>query len=465
MTLIESSSLIGSMVAALAAGRVNILIVGDSNQYRPEGSHWGGLTKALRTRCGVWGSRLMATGHDYWVNDYDNLGVGPNAWEAIDRIDAGADSTILERSLITKSEFASPGTDLTPRAFFGTWHHLPSGSTSPASGTIGSGIDSIQLNKSSLLFGDLATQTVNWHTSFYIPGTNPGAFRPNVRLQLSLTSISSPLDYTTATGGITDIVIPIPTNSSTTTRGCQPFRINQAAASGNIYLGYNQIVNPTQLVGAAVTPFYNQGGYSLVDCVRDLTYVRNQRSLCIQEVFRQANRAVTPGEESLIWCTQYKGNDLSDNGAAIDVTGAATGPASNTYAGYRMNMETMLTVIYEEWVAAGYNPARLWFWDRAYHPQVGYEGQVDFEDASADVAASLDHPAFQRLFVIRGSQLITPAEMAALGWYNNPVSDRGHLSSAGFVGFSEREVAALYATAATGGSGGGGSSRMGMGIC
>lgn len=205
----------------------------------------------------------------------------------------------------------------------------------------------------------------------------------------------------------------------------------------------HQFIDPTITTGVAVSELWSQGTQSLREFAGQLF---DTTQAMWTEWFGQVVLGQTGGasQARLVVQIQLGQNDATvESRDALNADGStATGTASNTKAGFKLNAKTAAQFIYDKWVAAGYAPDKICVVFGPNHPNTNSDTLYasDFYPALREASAELGYLSF-----VDASQVYTVAMLRARGWYGNSNSystsvayseDQGHMSPNGFDEFN-----------------------------
>jgi hypothetical protein len=447
----------------IAASKVALAMVGDSNMGQSTGSHWEYWAIGLKNR-GIphYGLRVCGTGGGGWGADTAGLGVQASQ---SNRFDSGStdlgymtrptsavnDATMMPRTAFTEEEKTTPPAGTTPDAWSLTAQELPAGQYSAADSLVyGGAVAYMGLARANPLLGPNTDTDYAVDFHYFIPsGSASNAVYFGVESGLTVYGSGSG----TTKGSLAVTRVPIVGAS-----GVSDFRIqaNQMWVNRAVGLAYyvaTQLVKTSATKGVMIHPLWVAGGKTLRNTVADMVYLKANRAEALKEHLRLvvASQDAAASSKALVIVNKHKGNDVGEASAAYVYSGGtatATGSNHNTKAGYKQTFEAFCRMWQDAWAALGYDPNRLYIIDAGYHPQPtgNYTTYQQLMQDGVKELLAAGASWTRRVLCIEGNLLTTSTEMTALSWYKP--ADTAHLSTAGFLGFNARELEALYTAAA-----------------
>lgn len=322
----------------------------------------------------------------------------------------------------------------------------------------------------SFLIGDPKTTDLrvqfSWATNSAGVSANPGVWIFGTGVQLVSKLITS-----NTGGSFHDDSLLVPANASTVDRSFQLYATqtysDSSGASGGtkgpiLFSGIfwtKATVDPSNSSGGpsgfAVGTYYAHGGYTG-------TQVNSEQTAIGVKPAAEYMRAMTGtascrakywidvwsllGHDILGIHNSFKTGDtgVPDSHDPLSIT--STGPIESSGAGVVQNLSTFVQLRLAAWVTElGRDPADYRCIAGFYHTSSGVATlQAAAEQAIADAINAGTDPNMQYVVLVRGTKAATYGELLANIWYNGPSqSDVAHLSTAGFIGYPARCMAAL----------------------
>ena len=383
--------------------RVDIIGIGDSNEFMDGYGFDGALRKALATRFGLYATKIT---NGAWV---------------------GAPSTGASELLGT---FANCNTG---------YAYVPDG-TSIAVGTQ-NGIFMGQTDSK----GELIDPTANLrcHVSYGTFSTGSGSFKPIIRREES--------PYTAiANGGV------INTNTGSETLVRSSFDVAASSArvgwllslkwtvSGGIpitgnFIGYGlRVENLDKSNGISFTSLYGRGGQSLWDMATTLQTEFTDDTLT--NFFNEARRLQLDKNQKPI-VVIYLNSGLNDrNETSVPSLGWRASTVGDSPTAYLDNLEAIAKRISDIWQINKWDERELFFWINPSHP---VSTPDDAELKSYRKAAYTFAGSRARVSVVDFENITSSTEMLSNGWYKNSGADTSHLTTAGYDALSSRLVSLI----------------------
>lgn len=187
------------------------------------------------------------------------------------------------------------------------------------------------------------------------------------------------------------------------------------------FLAYYRVSDPSRTAGACVHTLVFRGGRSLRRMALDLQQI-NDDTLSYN---LQASCDLQTGAKTAVVVISSGLNDRNETGASVGPLAVADGDSPEAYAD---NIQAIINRVSESWIDAGHLAANLFFAIEPSHP-ISSPNDTELEayiDAARDVA-----DANPRTCVIDMTELTSYEEMQANGWYA-ATNDRAHLSTVGY---------------------------------
>ncbi len=406
--------------AAAGTRRVDVVQIGDSTQLF--GGHgWDeGWNRGLHDRFG-----LYATGvHSAGENAGNGAGVG---WECTTMASASQHQFLYAGAPAEVD--ATCQSTLIPLGYL----YVPPGSTANSNSNSG-----MALSAASPLG---VNGPLRFHYRFGRFATvNAGTFRPVVRLDVPPYTNLSPLISIGTDGqpGLNAGFIDVP---AAVRDAPVAFRWAQAggpAISGPFFGSWMRVERVDKAAGAAVSALYAAGSKTTRDGALALMNVNDQTLV----TFFSVVRSLQPAPARVLIRVSFGVNDRNMVAGSVGTGGYSPG---NSGAAFGDNTRAIISRIEQLWTAQGWELSELFFVISPSAPIAEPDDPflLQYRDAADAVAASLP-----RVASVRFDRLTNDAEMAAKGWYNASF-DHIHLSRAGFVALSDREIGALMSGAST----------------
>lgn len=306
----------------------------------------------------------------------------------------------------------------------------------------------------------------SWATNSAGVSANFGVWVPSIGSQLA-----SKLLTANTGGAMHDDSLLVPANASTADRLCQLYALQTWNDTGGVSGGtkgpiiFSGIfwtkagVDPSNSSGGpsgfAATTYYAHGGYTGTQTNSEQYAIG---SIPLAEYMRAMTG--TSGIRARYWVDFWclMGHDIlgSHNSFMPTDTGVpdshdpasitSTGPIESSGAGVVQNLSTHCALVIDAWVnKLGRSLADLVIVAGFYHSNNSVLAlQQTAEQAIADAINAGTDPNLSRVVLLRGTRDVTPTEIFANIWYNGPSqTDQAHFSTAGFLGYPARSMAAL----------------------
>jgi hypothetical protein len=399
-----------------ADGRVDVVMLGDSNQLH-NGFGWDeGWNFALRQTFGLYATGLLHAG--------ENNGVGAGVGWGYNTSSTFAGGQFLYGG-------APPELDvlMNEDAWPDRYLYVPEGAL--ATGTQNMGM---------ILAGALdESAALRFHvTMATFPGA-PGAdlnARPNVRLDRppwSIIALGDDVRTRVGAFGVVSGVVDVPAEPGrlgpfafryTPFDGAQPVR-------GPFLAYYLRAEEPGRSSGASAHTFFAFGGRSARFMAERLLAMSDAG---LDLYFAKVRELQAPPRRVLVRIAQGL-NDRNDTGPSLGL-----GLPSNTPEGYADNLRVSMDRIAGVWTRNGWPGDELFFLLAPSHPVADPDEELLVRFRAAADALALSRP---RTASVRFDRLTSATEMLASGWYNLGGASRNHLSQAGFRALAARELDAL----------------------
>lgn len=436
MSLVEYGHRLRPWLTAMQSRPVAGALIADSNGiFGGNYGHYYGSQFAWHNRIGVPASGLIpfaGNPNNSWATKLNGItatSIGGSGWNTgslpseLDALTSTGISGTYRRGYLASSDSISAG---------GTHYQL----------TI----------SSDTLWG--IEREMKWRFSYstFPSGGGSQYFKPCVRREGTLGFIvqDDVIDVVTGEYGMIDHVVTIPANQNRNYNlGCEPFKVLSGdSLVGPFYANYQFVEFPDWTAGPQWHLLLYQGGQSARNAVSTLN---DEPESSLVEWLRQSvliQDSHTPLQ--LVW-VKHGGNDRNDSNASWDPSARTfTGAASNTPEGFANNCEGITQLMREAWTAAGYDTANLFF-AFSYHPQDGVQTIGGVERSKVEWLALYEDELKSRFAsdlttaIVRGSELVTPAELETWGCYD-AIGD-AHLTGTGYGVIAGMEADALLAIA------------------
>ncbi len=221
----------------------------------------------------------------------------------------------------------------------------------------------------------------------------------------------------------------------------------QPRLNGPFIAYYQRIERPDRVNGVAFNTLYAFGGQSARDMAQTLIAAPNAQLKAYFAIIRdrQADVPLAQGEQPparrIIVRINAGLNDRNEPLASVGINRIANGRSPAAYAD---NLQAIIDRLREIWTISNWPADELYFVLTPPHPitpETDDPPLNSYRDAAQAVAQ-----ANPRCACVRLERLITSTEMLANNWYFMP-GDQNHLSVAGYIEVSTREIAALRAAA------------------
>ena len=394
----------GTFLRAANTSRVDILMIGDSNQLL-SGHGWDhGLHKACHDR---WG--LYATGY---MPANTNSGSGSGQGYFYGSINPGA---------------ASPHGQVTgaPTFFADRWAwtngfqyaYFRNGEADTFGGNNG-----MQMIKGGPwdMRGDF-----RGHFCYGAFETAGGGFTAGVRWEESpywplASDVAASASDASDQIKIATIDVDADAERSNLNIGFRWYRAGAANVSGEMFALYQRVEVPSRTSGVAVHTMHGVGGQSLYDMAAEFIALPDET---IMQALLESRRLQGETKRTIIWVNSGL-NDRGETQTSLGPLGSTDGDSADAYAD---NLHALVTRIESCWLKSGYPLSELAWVVMPSHP-------VDDPDDSELVAYRTAAAAYceqaGRFKFIDLAALTNEAEMLANSWYASGGADRAHLASA-----------------------------------
>lgn len=414
---------------AAATSRVDVVMIGDSNQAF--GGHgWDhGWHKALADRYGLFATGLLTPGENggngaglgyrYQGNSTSNLG--------------GVQYSGAEPYF---NNFMSPNVFMAPSNYL----YVPEGSVFGGLSGVGMSVQRIgpiDLN-APLRFSLVRAQFAGAPED---PGVFQLAFR---RATIPFDSFGS--DAAVSTRGASDAIAITQWDIPAAARNADcEFRLTPREVDivGPFIGYYMRLEDRSKSHGASVTSLYAKGGQSARDMAEALlathdSYLR----LFFERII--AGQGVPAGEARVLVRINSALNDLNETFPSLGWNSQHIG---NSPAAFEDNLRAIMDRLRTMWVATGGSTDRIWFLLAPSHPisEPDYPPLVALRDAAIQLALDTSQCAATRF-----TSLTSATEMNARFWYNFSGFDPNHLTLLGFEELSKRELEGIVGVSCPG---------------
>lgn len=418
-----------------AAGtrRVDIAGIGDSNQLAAQDyGHDHGFGKAWGNAYGMYASEVSPSNAK---GAYAILGVDTYVGVpySSDQFDPALPQQYKDLSMDPKvaGSPASAG-------------YIPAGSSSSNGATI-------YVTPKSPFFD--ATHTMKWHSTFWQFPDAGGDFTPQLRGDGGKYGTSTLQTYPTVNipaaplGNKVDYSLSI--NPSLWTQGADKWKLflydynaqqndggPSGAMNGQLYSVSQRVEDADRTKGISYTTLLYQGGL----CARDAAIsLKNGTDASIAEWMRQMTKLQNvPGAQAMMMVQiEHGGND---RGQTLPSVGLNPAP-SNTAAGFKDNLEAIVTRLRQVWTASGYDAQNLFFNIGPYHQQQDHIAEL----ANLETGAMALADSTYNVSVTRGSKMLSALSMKRNNYYLT-AEDDAHLNQQGYEAIGRLAVNQLTST-------------------
>jgi len=391
--------------------RIDIVMLGDSNQRSGSFGWQDGWTTALGDRYHMYATPILGAGA------HRGIGLGIVVIENDQISPVGAPPDLLP--------YSNPdtGVDITPYGF------MPMGSE------LRPGADGgMRLMVGHDLWADNnfnANAPLRAHFSYGVTPTEFGTtFRPTVQQALGLQYTHPPINTGAGNWGIAHGALDIP--AAIRNANDIVFRWvggGHDVITGPLYALHMRFENTEQHAGFSNHTLYGVGGASARDCAEALQRCHDEQL----RAFFQDVRELQPDPKRVLVRIALGGNDRTDS---LPSLGPNAGLPSNTGDGVADNHHAIINRIRDIWTQAGWDPSGLVFLLVGNHPKPSEPPEFGFRGAIADIAANEDNIAFINL-----AELATAEDFEENGWYHP--SGPAHLTYDGYRAVNRLEIAAI----------------------
>jgi hypothetical protein len=394
-----------SFLSEASSRRVDVVMLGDSNQLYGGVGYEHGWAKELDARFGLYGTGL------HWIGENSGQGAGTGFMcNTIANASAGVFSYGASPSL---PDPLNPwGSDLQPASVI----MLLSGSSLTSVGM------TLHADGPYYDVGDVMEFRVLYRTL----GSGV-SLRPQLRMGAAPYTVFCQLPEVGHVEGVREAVVSCP--GATAGTGAIDFRVgNFTVAPYEVYFGHG--VNTARGAGAAVSTLYARGGMSARDAAAALIATNDEVLTRYLGALRARQNAAGA---RVVVRVAFGLNDINETLPSIP-NGYAPGSAE----GYADNLWTIVSRIEGVAVSNGWDLSGFEFVISTPHPIAEPDPAwfVGFRDAADELAAN------PRVRAVHLGDLVTVAELVERGWYVS-AGDRNHLTRAGYEGLSSLEVGAL----------------------
>ena len=278
-------------------------------------------------------------------------------------------------------------------------------------------------------------------------------YRVGMRQGTSTTMLAEDATQNSVTGadGFIDYALDVPAGD----RGHDQvrFQFNKyggAPLKGPFSASYVSVEWPEITTGVSCSLAMYQGSLSAYDACRAL---KATPIAGVSAYLKQLVR-LQEGKRQLIFQIIHGGNDtLEATGSWNRDTEAFDSDKSFTALGFANNIEGMRKYITDAWVNLGYGEDNIRFICGPYHPQGGdqtidgvTQSRVQWNE---DYYNELIGRGWENTCVIKGTELVTPAEMVAGGEYAGGGASSAHLDMIGYENHARRGMTSLKVAAAS----------------
>lgn len=414
---VVNSGAIASFFDAAPTRRVDLVMLGDSNQAY--GGHgWDhAWTAALAERFGVYATGLLSAGEG--AGNGGSLGA---TWQGFSTASSGLfDYSGADAAL---DEYL-PGTmPVPPHGYL----FLPAGERAGGSMNHGMFVEAGSfLGVNDALRFHLATGV--------FPAGDPGSFRLAIRLQQSPWTLlaASPTLFTGGpAAGVALSAVDLPAAARNAALG---FRFTPWGTDivGPFIAYWMRVENLSRSAGASAHTLYSAGGQSARDMAAALLAAPDEEL----RVHFSLVRALQPEPRLVLIRVNTGLNDRNETEPSLGPAGIADADSPEAYAD---NLTAIIMRIEQVWSSNAWPMEELHFLLSPSHPvSVPDDAELDSYRTAA-TALALSHP---RCAATRFDRLTDAAEMLASGWYQSGGSDRNHLTAPGFQALTARELDAI----------------------
>lgn len=389
-------------ILRLAADRrIDMIMIGDSNQAH-SGFGWDhGVQYALENTFGAYATGLL-------FNGGSGLGVGYNYSTAADTLaTAGAPDGV-----------AKYATGQSPSRY----GYLESGTYTGGNGIILLSASSIDVNSA-----------LRFHFCYHTFATGSGSFKPGVRLEnspYSVIQMGNVISTNTGIDGVALTSVDIPAGTRNVNVSGKYTIPGQTPITGPFAAHYTRIERPDRTAGVSVHTAYGVGGAGLYAMASDMLAAPDESIALMLAETRRLQAANGDSPKVVVWINSGV-NDRNQTTQPSLGPGAFTDPDGAD--AYVDNLTALVSRIEEVYAGQGWDISELYWLIVPSHP---VSDPDDAELQAYRVAAEAWAAARDRAQVFDFSDYITSAAMLSGGYYQAGGADKNHLTQAGYEALS-----------------------------
>ncbi len=407
------SYLVREALLAAASRRMDVVMIGDSNQtYNSAGWH-DGWTVALGERWPMYATPILGSA------DNNAIGIAMNTQPL-------APGTYLLTSAPPELEaYCDPdsGVNLASYAYLDANRTVLPGTPG------GMELDVASLRWWQNNFNHFGAMRW-WYTYGTFGEARGGRFQAQVK-QAGTFDVSGPaIDPATGSWGLQDAFVDVPAGPRNANDIVFKWFSGKGLSGHGPFFGlYMRVERPEASFGFSPHTLYGTGGASSRACLLALEAASDAHLIG----FFARVRALQPEEKVVLIRIALGGNDFLDENPSVGPVG---GFPSDTPEGVRDNMLGILARLRSVWSAAGWPEDEVVFLLVGNHTKMNEPAEFGFRQTLAEIALEDPRVAFVNL-----GALADEAEMSANGWYD--AGGGAHLTRAGYEALSRREVVEL----------------------
>lgn len=409
-----------SIKQRLAAGRVDFVGFGDSNQLK-DGVGWDEGWQYALTLAGY---PMYATG---LLSAHENNGAG-----------ASTGYTYSFNASQPDAAFATSGAPAALDAYL----HAATGYVSPhnyaylASGTFGGGENQGFILSANGVMD--VTHALQFDFCYGTFASGSGAFRPTVRRNATPWTEIKVNSIIQTNTGVEGIAVATMALSADASRAGWPlnwkFGSLATSTTGPFFGLWWRASDPGVTAGYSFSTLYGLGGST----ARDFAYSMQGMSDTALTYYFQSIRAFQGSTKTVAIVVNTGVNDRNLVAASVGPLAIADGDSAEAYAD---NIHALVTRIETIWSLNGWDRDELCFVLMVSHPVA--TPTDDAELIAYRAALQVYAAGVRNAQVLDLNELCPCATILANGWYLDGGADRNHLTAAGYYGISQLMVAAL----------------------
>ena len=399
-----------SALAQAARRRVDLVMIGDSNQLKDGYGYAGGFLKALTNRFGEYASTVGLLGRSgSAINSAESLML----FGAISGAPAGVDALVP-----------------------GNYAYIADGATfaNGANGAVISAASNLGVSNA-----------LRAHYSWISLNTGAGSFRTGVRLNASpfTTLVNGPVTNTnTGAIAVQRSYMDVPAGARTSGLEIKFYNPGGTILTGPFVGLYARFENVAKLNGVCVSTWYAAGGQSLYDMALEMN-ARSDKEHTVY--FAEVRRLqLSAGKKPIV--VVYINSGLNDkNETSVPSLGWRAGTVGDSPTNYIDNLEAITNRISNIWQINGWDETELFFLIMPSHPIATPDDSelVAYRKAAYSWAGNRARTSFVDL-----TNLTSYTEIHTLGYYLAGGTDTSHLTLAGYDDLSARVVNTCIPTVA-----------------